>query len=109
MKIFNFSRSSRSLIFIGFILFFTGCDEFYKTEQIKVKIIEIDPPKHFRIVIKDKELDKTDSIHISKRCQVKEGLLNSETTVTRTTYIDAKTNKKSYTYSQFLPKETYCD
>lgn len=103
MKIFN------TLIFICFVLFFTGCDEFYKTEQIKVKIIEIDPPKHFRIVIKDTVLNETAKISISKRCQVKEGLLNSETIVSRTTYIDTETNKKSYSYSQFLPKETYCN
>ncbi len=103
MKISNY------LIILCFVILFSGCDEFYKTEQIKVKIIEIDPPRYFRLIINDSELNETAKISISKRCTVKEGLINSETTVTRTTYIDAETNKKSYSYSQFLPKETYCN
>lgn len=98
----------RILIFITSILIFTGCDDFYKTEQVKVNIIDIDPPKHFRIIVYDKESKVQSSVSISKRCRVKDNLIGSETTVTRNTYIDTDTGKYSYNYSKYMDKSTYC-
>ena len=98
----------RILIFITSILIFTGCDDFYKTEQVKVNIIDIDPPKHFRIIVYDKESKVQSSVSISKHCRVKDNLIGSETTVTRNTYIDTDTGKYSYNYSKYMDKSTYC-
>ena len=90
------------------MLIFTGCDDFYKTEQVKVNIIDIDPPKHFRIIVYDKESKVQSSVSISKRCKVKDNLIGSETIVTRNTYIDTDTGKYSYNYSKYMDKSTYC-
>lgn len=87
---------------------FTGCEDFYKTEQVKVKIIDIDPPKHFRIIVYDKESKVQSSVSISKHCRVKDSLIGSETTVTRNTYINSDTGKYSYNYSKYMDKSTYC-
>ena len=100
-------RSYFYIISIALIcsVFLTGCNQLYKTEQIKVKIIDIDPPKHFYIFVNVD--NKKEKIYISKRCNVKQNLIGSETTITKNTYKE-NDGAVSYSYSQFLPKEEYC-
>lgn len=87
---------------------FSGCDDFYKTEQVEVKIIDIDPPKHFAIIVYDEKSKVQSRVSISKHCRVKDNLIGSETTVTRNTYINSDTGKYSYDYSKYMDKSTYC-
>lgn len=90
------------------IFLFTGCSdkEMIGMEQVKVKIVDIIPPKRFYIVVETKE-SSNQKIYITKRCTVKDGLINSETTITKKTY-RSKTGELSYTYEQFLPDSEYC-
>ena len=99
----------RILIFILGMLIFTGCDDFYKKEQVKVNIIDIDPPKYFAIIAYDEKLKVKSRISISKYCKVKDNLIGSETIVTRNTYVDTDTGKYSYNYSKYMDKSTYCN
>lgn len=90
-------------------LFISGCSEFYKSEEVKVKIIDIKPPRHFYLIVYDRSTGRKQSVFISKRCHVKNNLIGSETTILKITYIDKGTGEKSYSYSNFLPKGTYCN
>lgn len=92
--------------FLIAILLFTGCDDFQKSEVIKVKIVNIDPPKRFKIIVLTDEGRK--SISISKRCSVKNGLIGTYTLVKRNEYYNPETRKTSYTYSQYYDKSEYC-
>lgn len=94
------------IIFISLISFyFTGCYEFVETKQVRVKIVDIDPPKHFYIIV---NVDgKSEYIKISKRCDVKDDLIGKETIINKTTY--KNNNEYHYSYSAYFDKYAYCN
>lgn len=90
---------------------FVGCtgSKEISREQIKVKIVDIVPPKYFKIIVDVPDSDKHENISISKRCSVKDNLKGSETVITKITYVDTKTGEYSYSYEKFLDKSAYCN
>ena len=56
-KLLQFPKENVFLLILV-VLIFSGCNEFYKTEQIKVKIVDIVPPKYFKIIVKDSETNE---------------------------------------------------
>ena len=71
----------------------------------KVEILEVDPPKHFRIIVYDKESKVQSSVSISKHCRVKDNLIGSETTVTRNTYININSLFQHYACRTYRSNE----
>lgn len=89
----------------------SGCGDIkeIQREQIKVKIVDINPPKYFKIIVQIPDENKTETLSISKRCSVKDNLKGSETTITKVTYINIKTGEYTYSYEKFLDKSAYCN
>ena len=89
----------------------SGCGEIKETqrEQIKVKIVDINEPKYFKIIVQIPDSKQKETISVSKRCSVKDNLKGSETTITKITNINTKTGEYSYSYEKFLDKSAYCN
>ena len=99
------------ILFFIISILLSGCGEIKETqrEQIKVKIVDINPPKYFKIIVDIPGENKTKTISISKRCSVKDNLKGSETIITKVTSINTKTGEYSYSYEKFLEKSAYCN
>lgn len=98
------------LILLMFVLLFNGCrdSKLINEEIIDVKIVNIDPPKHFYLYVDINE--KIEKIHISKHCNnMRKDLINSITKIKIKTYQYEDNGEKYYIFYKYYDAKEYCN
>lgn len=98
------------LILLIFVLCFNGCrdSKLINEKIIDVKIIDIDPPKHFYLYVDIN--NKKEKIHISKHCNnMRKDLINSITKIKQKTYQYEDNSELYYIFDKYYDSKEYCN